>query len=540
MKSIALLSLSIFLISCSNPISPMLDPSKPSKDAYTSSEVNSRFKQVGKTYLAMESEVWDVVDGRYSFKRATTFNKIIIDSNYTFSPHTHPLAFHDGNFIYIDRDTLGRHSKYTSTNGVQPTNKTSITFDAFMGYTEIYTHGAYISDDNFMYLIAFLDRSKLSDTDTKNILNHTLLIYKSISPNNFNNFRLVNTHFIRGATDSWHTIVFNKDTKKYYIYGRKRTEWDWGPFPSSNEFLRLAMPDRRGIRILEAEDIEGNWVELSPIDPINYQTEYTNPSQDIRMDYYGGSGAYYFGNVLLQINTFFKDKNRVPSTRPERISGTGPLYPTLWHSSDGREFKPAHPTMARSLVPLFLHKRDWSRYFEETSGYFEVGQIYSAPFIVKDTLVYMFYRNRQDTHYLHSLAGSIERPDENWGSVIVLDRFSSYQPLDVSCTSIPYYGKQSGISDNKCLPSTITTKVLQTPEGSNAVGINVNGNFTLRVFNENMELIDEVTDITTDQVSYIFKPKYDGLPKKAIIQIELFSGDFYAVKFFRETESASF
>jgi hypothetical protein len=69
----------------------------------------------------------------------------------------------------------------------------------------------------------------------------------------------------------------------------------------------------------------------------------------------------------------------------------------------------------------------------------------------------------------------------------------------------------------------------------------VNGNFTLRVFNENMELIDEVMDVTTDQVSYMFKPdpKYGGFPQKAIIQIELYSGDFYAAKFFKQKNSTS-
>jgi hypothetical protein len=77
--------------------------------------------------------------------------------------------------------------------------------------------------------------------------------------------------------------------------------------------------------------------------------------------------------------------------------------------------------------------------------------------------------------------------------------------------------------------------VLDKPEGATAVGVNVRGNFTLRLFTENMELIDEVMDITTDQVSYIFKPdpKYGGIPDKVIIQIELYEGDFYALKFFK-------
>jgi hypothetical protein len=117
----------------------------------------------------------------------------------------------------------------------------------------------------------------------------------------------------------------------------------------------------------------------------------------------------------------------------------------------------------------------------------------------------------------------------------VLDRFSSYQPLDRSCTSTPYYGKQTSISSEKCSPATITTKVLDKPAGATTVGVNVRGNFTLRVFTENMELIDEVMDITTDQVSYMFKPdpKYGGIPNKVIIQIELYEGDFYALKFFK-------
>ena len=165
-KFISFFIISLFVISCSDITSPILESNtyNPNNNGGNVT-TNTDFVQVGKTYLAMESEVWDVVDGRYSFKKATTFNKIIIDSNYTTLPHSYPLTFHDGNFIYIDRDTLGRHFKYTSTDGILPTNKTSITFDAFMGYTEIYIQDVYISDDNFMYLIAFLDRSKLSDTD---------------------------------------------------------------------------------------------------------------------------------------------------------------------------------------------------------------------------------------------------------------------------------------------------------------------------------------------------------------------------------------
>jgi hypothetical protein len=532
-KFISLFFISLFLISCNEITSPILDlKSKNPLNDNGIRSTESEYVQIGKTYLTLQTDLWNVVDGRYSFKKATIFGETVLDTeNHTPGPD----LIYKNEFIHMsDMDSLGRYFKYTSTNGVDIRNKTSITFESFRGYTPEIIHGGIGTDGGFIYLIAFLSKSQISDIDKQNLVNHNLLIYKNVSPNNFNNFRLVNTHFIEGATDSWHSILFNEDTKKYYIYGRKRGERDWGSFFSSNQFLRVAMPDRRGVRILEADDIEGSWRELSPVDPINYQINYTNPNHDIRMDYYGGSASYYYGNVLMQINTFFKDKNRVPSTRPERISGTGPLYPTLWHSTDGKEFNPTHPTMVRSLVPLSLHERDWSKYFEETLGYFEVGQIYSAPLMVKDTLVYMFYRNRWDTHYLVTPPIARANPSENWASYIVLDRFSSYQPLDVSCTSIPRY-KQNGISDNKCAPAVITTGVLETPEGSRAVGINVDGNFTLRVFNENMELIDEIMDITTNQVSYIFQPKleYGGIPRKAIIQIELYSGDFYALKFFK-------
>ncbi len=531
LKNITLLSLTVFLFNCSNPISPVLDSSKTSKGPNTSSETNSRFEQVGKTYLAMESELWNVEDGRYSFKKANVYGQIIDTVNHITSPR---FTYKD-KFIHIsDRDSLGRYYKYTSDDGIRITSETRITFDSYMGFYPKIIQGGISKDDGYVYLIAFLDKEEVKDIDWR--ISHNLLIYKSTSPDNFSNFRLVNTYYIDGAVDSWHSLVYNEETKKYYIYGRLRGVRDWGEYPSSNEFLRLAMPDRRGVRVLEADDIEGSWTEVNQIDPINYQPEYTSASHDIRMDYYGGSASYYYGNVLMQINTIFKDKRRVPSTRPERISGTGPLYPILWHSNNGYEFKPTHPSMERSLVNLDLYKRSWGEYFPETNGYYEVGQVYSAPLIVVDTLVYMFYRNRWDTHYF-------SHPDQphsdNWGSVLVLDRFSSYQPLDRSCTSTPYYGKQTSISSEKCSPATITLKTVDVLEGATHVGINVNGNFTLRVFNENMELIDEVMDVTTDQVGYKFKPKYGGLPKKAIIQIELFNGDFYAVKFFKEKENST-
>jgi hypothetical protein len=515
----------LILSSCRNPTSPNLHSTEEGTLEVDGTGI-PKLIQVGRTYLALDPTIWNVEDGRYSFKKATVYGQIIDTVNHTPGPK---LLYKD-KFVHIsDRDSLGRYYKYTSDDGIKRTSSTRTTFDPYIGYYPRIIHGGISTQDGYIYLIAFLDKEEVRNVDWT--ASHTLLIYKNTSPNNFSNFRLVNTHYIDGAVDSWHSLVYNKDTQKYYIYGRKRTARDWGEYPSSNQFLRLAMPDRRGVRILEADNIEGSWRELSPIDPINYQPEYTNPNHDIRMDYYGGSASYYYGNILMQINTFFKDKRRVPSTRPERVSGTGPLYPTLWHSTDGKDFNPTHPAMTRSLVTLSMHERDWSKYFKETDGYFEVGQIYSAPLMVRDTLVYMFYRNRWDTHYLPHPQ---QPPSENWASYIVLDRFSSFQPLDVSCTSIPYY-KQTVISDNKCLPATITTKVLEKPEDATAVGINVEGNFTLRVFNQNMELIDEIVDITTDQVSYVFKPdpKYGGLPDKAIIQIELYKGDFYALKFFK-------
>jgi len=514
----------VLILGCDNTLSPISKNLTTSSDNPTSYS-NTEHIQIGKTYLTLDTELWDVKDGRYSFKKANVYNQLMDSVNHTSGPK---LLYND-KFVHIsDRDSLGRYYKYTSNDGVNRSGKTRITFDSYMGYTPRIIHGGMSKNDGYIYLITFIDKGEVRDLDWT--ISHTLLIYKNTTPDNFSNFRLINSHFINGAVDSWHSLVYNEETEKYYIYGRIRSSKDWGEFPSSNQFLRLAMPDRRGVRVLEADNIEGSWRELNPVDPINYQPEYTNPNQDIRMDYYGGSASYYYGNVLMQINTFFKDKRRVPSTRPERISGTGPLYPTLWYSTDGKKFNPTHPTMSRSLVDLSLHQRDWSKYFPETRGYIEVGQIYSAPLMVKDTLVYMFYRNRWDTHYLFHPQ---QPPSENWASSIVLDRFSSYQPLDVSCTSIPYYGKQNGISDNKCLPAIITTKVIDVPIGATSVGINVAGNFTLRVFNENMEFIDEVVDITTDQVSYIFKPEYGGLPQKSIIQIELYEGDFYALKFFK-------
>jgi hypothetical protein len=48
-----------------------------------------------------------------------------------------------------------------------------------------------------------------------------------------------------------------------------------------------------------------------------------------------------------------------------------------------------------------------------------------------------------------------------------------------------------------------------------------------------MEFIDEVIDIQTDQVAFKFKPT-GGLPNEVIVEIELYEGDFYALKFFKQ------
>jgi len=512
------------ILSCSSPSSPNIDSIQsvpiinPITDNY-----NSDFIQIGKTYLTLEQGIWNVKDGRYSFKSATPIGNINLSDFNTVSGS--PRLMINNEFVFfLDRDSLGNMYTSTSKDGYTLKNPLIVNFEPYQGNYPTRVESGLARTDSEVYLI-----TRMSDDGGVN--NRVIVIYKNTVPNNFTSFHIVNRIEVNGATDGWHNLIYNPDTKKYYLYGRKRGVEDWGQFSSSNQFLRLAMPDRRGVRILEADNIEGSWRELSPLDPINYQPNYTNPNQDIRMDYYGGLGTYYFGNVLLQVNTFFKDKRRVPSTRPERISGTGPIYPILWHSTDGITFNHTHPTTTRSLVQLYRYNRDWSKYFPETRGYLEVGQIYSAQMVVRDTLVYVFYFDRKDTHYLADSLGAKENPTDYWASTLVLDRFSSYQPQYVTCTSISF--PKMGNVMGKCRPAVITSKKIRIPDGSTHVGINVDGNFTLRIYNSDMEFIDEATNIQTDQVGFKFKPT-GGLPNEVIVEIELFSGDFYALKFFKQ------
>jgi len=186
----------------------------------------------------------------------------------------------------------------------------------------------------------------------------------------------------QGAKDTGHAILF--DGRRWSIFGRLRAaDWD-----TDNPVLK----DRRGIRRLLSETFDGPYTSHVYRDPAETQPAYAGAA--IRYDYYATRATLIDGIEVLGISCFAKNASRRPSTRADRITGTGPIYPVF--AVDGRIL-----SHTNTIVPLQRHVRRTS--WKEAQPYEpEVGQVYCCgiTYNQETRTVSVYYNHRQDTHYL--------------------------------------------------------------------------------------------------------------------------------------------
>ena len=182
-----------------------------------------------------------------------------------------------------------------------------------------------------------------------------------------------------GAKDTSHAIeVIDHD--KFNLYGRLRAV-DWN---TENPVLK----DRRGVRLIQ---VRGDNYESSVLfDPAQEQEGYA--TNQMRYDYYSSRFLNVNGVEIIQISSFDKNAKRPPSTRPDRITGTGIIKPIF--ALDGKII--SH-TDTNVNLPLHARRSKW----KEAHPYEpEVGQVYGYGMTYEDGYLTCYYSHRFDTHYL--------------------------------------------------------------------------------------------------------------------------------------------
>jgi hypothetical protein len=183
-----------------------------------------------------------------------------------------------------------------------------------------------------------------------------------------------------GAKDTSHALL--KTKIGWNIYGRLRTV-DW---ITDNPILK----DRRGVRLIELDNDLNVLYNYTYLDPAVEQRNYA--TNQMRYDYYSTRAILIEGIEVLGISVYAKNEKRIPSTRPERITGTGEIYPIV--VLDGEILPHTNTPIRKSL---HARRTEW----KEAHPYEpEVGQCYCYGITYKDGVIDFYYSHRQDTHYL--------------------------------------------------------------------------------------------------------------------------------------------
>jgi hypothetical protein len=186
-----------------------------------------------------------------------------------------------------------------------------------------------------------------------------------------------------GAKDTRHAFAeINSDSAT--IHGRVRGA-DW-----QEEVERWA--DRRGVKVIQIDFATGFCAWKDTIDPIDdYESRSAYKQAQIRTSYYASDGFMIGDTQLALVAVYFQDEQRIPKNRPERVNGTGSIYPVLFYF-DGMDW---YPLFDITYSPLDLngHER------ESVGGFFEVGQIYSSELVWDSGDLVCPYVVRNDTHY---------------------------------------------------------------------------------------------------------------------------------------------
>lgn len=182
-----------------------------------------------------------------------------------------------------------------------------------------------------------------------------------------------------GAKDTHHSIEVLSHTD-FNILGRLRNvDWD-----TSNPILK----DRRGVRLVE---VRGNKVTSTVLyDPAKEQPDYAKSK--MRYDYYAAKVLKVKGVNIYQISCFSKNEDRQPSTRPDRITGTGPIYPIF--ALD--DYILSH-TKTNVNLPFHARRSEWKEAWPFEP---EVGQVYGYGMTYENGILSCYYSHRFDTHYL--------------------------------------------------------------------------------------------------------------------------------------------
>ena len=186
---------------------------------------------------------------------------------------------------------------------------------------------------------------------------------------------------INGARDTTHALTYHDGI--WMIHGRKRGQQDWGKV---DEILM----DRRGVRVMYSSEFAGIYTEIHPIDPVKEQSGYA--TNQMRYDYYSCRTAVINDELVIGISCFAKNSERIPSTRLERKSGTGHIYP-IFRIGDEILFH------SNTIVPSAPFKRHTT--WKEAKMYEpEIGQMYCYGIVFDGKKVKLYFNNRWDTHYL--------------------------------------------------------------------------------------------------------------------------------------------
>lgn len=272
----------------------------------------------------------------------------------------------EGGFAPLTHDTFLQQERWGGKIRYISPDKQKNAFVYYNGYkVEAYLQDAVMDRGDIVALFKYDDTiviANCSDTDDDKL-----------------RFDIISDVTIKGKKDTSHGLMY--DNGLWSVFGRVRGE-EWG---ANNR----TMYDRRGIKVYESTGLI-DWTKTHIIDPAIEQQGYEH--DDIRFDYYSCKGAVINGTKVLAIGCFRKDANRVPSTEPDKITGTGAIYPIFMVNGNII----AHE---ETIVPLHLHERrtEWP----ESHAYEpEVGQLYPFGFAVGNGKVSFFYCDRPETHYL--------------------------------------------------------------------------------------------------------------------------------------------
>jgi len=212
---------------------------------------------------------------------------------------------------------------------------------------------------------------------------------------NFGASQLAFQHRNEGGVSSF----YDTNRNAYVIYGRIRGAASWEQHNNGDAGYD---PGRRGAALhYSANWTDSPWTSVgnTVLDP---EVIFDYTQGPYRPDFYIPSIAAYHGQYIGLPAVYFRDENRIPPDRPERVEGTGPIYPVLMHSNDGINFTfpDLDPDRGHSPIDLTPHLRINPRADGTNTTDMEVGQMYARPtFLEVGDKLLLYYYTREDTHY---------------------------------------------------------------------------------------------------------------------------------------------